>query len=44
MSIRFKDPQIQLALGAGGKASRRLVEGLTAPLNNLIEVWISLTR
>jgi hydrogenase expression/formation protein HypE len=30
--IRFCDPQIEMAHGAGGKASRRLVEGLFAPL------------
>jgi hydrogenase expression/formation protein HypE len=30
--VRFKDPQIEMAHGAGGKASRRLVEGLFAPL------------
>lgn len=30
--IRFSDPQIEMAHGAGGKASRRLVEGLFAPL------------
>jgi len=30
--LRFKDPQIEMAHGAGGKASRRLVEGLFAPL------------
>lgn len=30
--IRFKDAQIEMAHGAGGKASRRLVEGLFAPL------------
>ena len=30
--IRFKDSQIELAHGAGGKASRRLVEGLIAPI------------
>src|ERR1700693_5599360 len=30
--IRFRDPQIKMARGAGGKASRRLVEGLFAPL------------
>ena len=30
--IRFRDPQIEMAHGAGGKASRRLVEGLFAPL------------
>ncbi|HEY0705049.1 MAG TPA: hydrogenase expression/formation protein HypE [Candidatus Acidoferrales bacterium] len=29
--IRFRDPQIEMAHGAGGKASRRLVEGLFAP-------------
>ena len=31
-AIRFKDTQIEMAHGAGGKASRRLVEGLFAPL------------
>lgn len=30
--LRFRDPQIEMAHGAGGKASRRLVEGLFAPL------------
>jgi hydrogenase expression/formation protein HypE len=30
--IRFRDPQIEMAHGAGGKATRRLVEGLFAPL------------
>ena len=30
--LRFADPQIEMAHGAGGKASRRLVEGLIAPL------------
>jgi hydrogenase expression/formation protein HypE len=30
--VRFKDPQIEMAHGAGGKATRRLVEGLIAPL------------
>src|SRR3954469_22209910 len=30
--VRFKDPQIEMAHGAGGKASRRLVEGLFTPL------------
>ena len=30
--IRFRDPQIEMAHGAGGKASRRLIEGLVAPL------------
>ncbi len=30
--IRFTDAQIEMAHGAGGKASRRLVEGLFAPL------------
>ena len=29
---RFRDPQIEMAHGAGGKASRRLVEGLIAPI------------
>jgi hydrogenase expression/formation protein HypE len=29
--IRLRDPQIEMAHGAGGKASRRLVEGLFAP-------------
>jgi len=31
-AVRFRDPQIEMAHGAGGKASRRLVEGLLAPL------------
>lgn len=31
-AIRFRDAQIEMAHGAGGKASRRLVEGLFAPL------------
>ncbi len=30
--IRFRDPQIEMAHGAGGKASRRLIEGLIAPI------------
>ena len=30
--IRFRDPQIEMSHGAGGKASRRLVENLFAPL------------
>src|ERR1700730_9515666 len=30
--IRFREPQIEMPHGAGGKASRRLVEGLFAPL------------
>jgi hydrogenase expression/formation protein HypE len=30
--VRFRDPQIEMAHGAGGKASRRLVEGLFAPI------------
>src|SRR5579862_3608378 len=30
--MRFRDPQIEMAHGAGGKASRRLVEGLFAPI------------
>lgn len=30
--IRFHDPQIEMAHGAGGTASRRLVEGLIAPI------------
>ncbi|MBT9281820.1 MAG: hydrogenase expression/formation protein HypE [Hydrogenibacillus schlegelii] len=29
--VRFQDPSIELAHGAGGKASRRLIEGLIAP-------------
>jgi len=32
VKIRFRDTQIDMAHGAGGKASRRLVEGLIAPL------------
>jgi hydrogenase expression/formation protein HypE len=31
-SVRFRDPQIEMAHGAGGLASRRLVEGLFVPL------------
>ena len=30
--VRFHDAQIEMAHGAGGKASRRLVEGLIAPI------------
>jgi hydrogenase expression/formation protein HypE len=30
--IRFHDPQIEMAHGAGGMASRRLIEGLIVPL------------
>lgn len=30
--VRFTDLQIEMAHGAGGKASRRLIEGLVAPL------------
>ena len=30
--IKFREPQIEMSHGAGGKASRRLVEGLFAPL------------
>jgi hydrogenase expression/formation protein HypE len=33
--VRFRDPRIEMAHGAGGKASRRLVEGLIAPLLGL---------
>src|SRR5579885_1720991 len=31
-TIRFRDLQIEMAHGAGGKASRRLIEGLIAPI------------
>jgi hydrogenase expression/formation protein HypE len=31
-TVRFTDPQIEMAHGAGGKATRRLVEGLLVPL------------
>jgi hydrogenase expression/formation protein HypE len=31
-AVRFRDPQIEMSHGAGGKASRRLIEGLFAPL------------
>jgi hydrogenase expression/formation protein HypE len=34
-AVRFRDPRIEMAHGAGGKASRRLVEGLFAPLFGL---------
>lgn len=30
--LQFRDTQIEMAHGAGGKASRRLIEGLIAPL------------
>ncbi|MDQ2866246.1 MAG: hydrogenase expression/formation protein HypE [Candidatus Eremiobacteraeota bacterium] len=30
--LRFNDPQIEMAHGAGGKLSRRLVEGLIVPI------------
>lgn len=30
--VRFKDPQVEMAHGAGGKVTRRLIEGLIAPL------------
>jgi len=30
--VRFRDPQIEMAHGAGGIASRRLIEGLFAPI------------
>lgn len=30
--MRFRDPQIEMAHGAGGKASRKLIEGLFGPL------------
>ena len=33
-TVRFRDAQIEMAHGAGGKASRRLVEGLFVPLLN----------
>jgi len=37
--VRFVDAQIELAHGAGGKASRRLIEGLLAPylMNDTVE-------
>lgn len=31
-AVRFHDPQIEMAHGAGGKATRRLIETLIAPL------------
>ncbi len=31
-AVRFRDPQIEMAHGAGGKATRRLVDGLFVPL------------
>src|SRR5271154_4991212 len=30
--IRFRDAQVEMAHGAGGKASRRLIDGLFAPI------------
>ena len=32
VAVQFHDPQIEMAHGAGGKATRRLVEGLLVPL------------
>ena len=32
VAVRFRDKQIEMAHGAGGKASRRLIEGLIAPI------------
>lgn len=34
-AVRFRDAQIEMAHGAGGKASRRLIDGLIAPLFGL---------
>src|SRR5687768_14198959 len=31
-AVRFRDPQIEMAHGAGGKATRRLIDTLIAPL------------
>jgi hydrogenase expression/formation protein HypE len=31
-TVRFREPQIDMAHGAGGKASRRLIDGLVVPL------------
>src|ERR1700678_2395522 len=31
-TIRFRDKQVEMAHGAGGKASRRLIDGLFAPI------------
>jgi hydrogenase expression/formation protein HypE len=51
--IKFREPQIEMAHGAGGKASRRLVEGLfapllfgtkTGPLNDAAHIQINGTR
>ncbi len=39
---RFLDPQIEMAHGAGGKASRRLIEGLFVPM--LIESRVRVRR
>ncbi len=30
--VRFRDPQVEMAHGAGGKATRRLIDGLFAPI------------
>jgi hydrogenase expression/formation protein HypE len=32
VNVRFREPQIEMAHGAGGKATRRLVDGLFVPL------------
>jgi len=39
-AIRFHEPQIEMAHGAGGKATRRLIDGLFAPL--LLEPGVQL--
>src|SRR5919197_5003265 len=36
--VRFKDEQVTMAHGAGGKASRALVEGLLAPALGLAQL------
>jgi hydrogenase expression/formation protein HypE len=40
--VRFRDPQVEMAHGAGGKASRRLIDGLFAPIffgNSPATLW-----
>ena len=32
LNVRFREPQIEMAHGAGGKATRRLIDGLFVPL------------
>ena len=37
--LRFRDPQITMAHGAGGKATQSLIEGLLAPAFGHAASW-----